>query len=523
MANVIVNTNKENDFNDLINNNNYRFKVGLISFDGRYQELKIGAINSLVIEDNFTDFFHKGYIILNNNFDAVERITDFINTENAASSTTFSPNKGFIFKGDCRDLLVIDILPKLDDSQGSFSEGESNDVFRLLFTFAIYNTEEVIGKLPGEKFKKLYFWDLYYEILREKNSYFSTSNYVDASNITDLPDSERSVFTGDAIKNFLKDFFNENDGLTADIDEERFDKGSTKIFFSSPSCFKGIDCLNYLLGRHVSDRNNNYDVSFLRLDRSTKKFTYESLSKSFASALDSNSSTSNALIGSEYLETFKLGTYSDSNNEYQIENVSFTPLNGLYLGKFGTINNFTYDPMPGEISQFELASYIVHSYNNNDKSFNLDENQNSINATLSSYFKNYVSPFNKLSYDNAYSNFFPGEYRQTQKNTRNIFSIVKDDPIQRLSYGRNRALFGTLFFNNSILFRVPGSTHRQSGKFIGIDRDGAQPFSDFDSKILGVYYVIQTRHVFEGSEYFNDLRCIKTYSYDNLFLNTKSK
>lgn len=521
MANILVNTSGDADFKDIINNNNYRFKVGLASADGRYQELKIGAINSLVIEDNFTDFFHKGYIIINNRFDAVERISDFINKEKSSINASFSPNKGFIFKGDSRDLLIIDILPKLDESQGYTNSSSGDEAFRLLFNFCIYNTEEVAGTIPGEKFKKLYFWDLYYEILREKNSYFSTADYIDSDKINDLSNSDRAIFTGDAIKSFLKSFFDEKDGLPVAIDDENFDQGSTKIFFSAPSSYKGIDCLTYLMGRHVSSEKNNYDQCFLRLERGTSKFTFQSLAKTFSNALNTNSN--NALMGSEYLETFKLGTYSDSDNTYEIDKVSFTPTNGLYLGKFGTINNFTYDPMPGEISQYELASYLVHSYDGDEKSFNIDENKNSINATLSSYFNNYVVPFNKLSYDNAYSNFFPGEYRQLQKNVRNVFSIVGDDSIQRLSYGRNRALFGSIFFNNSVLFRVPGSTHRQAGKFIGIDREGAQPYSDFDSKILGVYYVIQARHIFEGNEYFNDLRCVKTYSYDNLFLNTKSK
>jgi hypothetical protein len=56
----------DENFNNIINGNNYRFNIGLVTADGRYQELKIASINSLVIEDLFTDFYHKGYIIINN-------------------------------------------------------------------------------------------------------------------------------------------------------------------------------------------------------------------------------------------------------------------------------------------------------------------------------------------------------------------------------------------------------------------------------------------------------------------------
>jgi len=521
MATTIIDSQKS-DFLDVINNNTYRFKVGLLSVDGRYQELKIGAINSLVIEDDFTRFFHKGYIIINNKFDAVERVADFKNKEQAKTSTTFTPNKGFIFKGDSRDILVIDILPKLSNDDNYTGSDDENKAFRLLFKFVIYNTEEILGQIPGEKFKKLYFWDLYYELLREKNSYFSTANYIEDKNVLDLNNTDRGINTGDAIKNFLKDFFSESDGYPITFSDS-FDTGGSKIYFSSPASFKGIDCLDYLLGRHVSEKTYDFDQSFLRIERGTYNFIFESLSKTFSKALYLNSSSSESQIGANYLETFNLGIYSDSNNEYEIEAISFTPTNALNLGKYGTINNFVYDPMPGELSQQELVTHVVHSYDSNEKVFNIDENRNTINSILSAYFKNYVSPFNKVSYDAAYSNFYPGEYRLLQKNVKNTFSIIAADADQRLSTGRNKALFSSIFLNNSVMFRVPGSTHRQAGKFIGIDRKGAQPYSDFDSKILGIYFVIEVKHIFEGNEYFNDIRCIKTYSYDNLFLNTNSK
>ena len=56
------------EFINIINNNPYRFNIGLFTSDGRYQQLKMGAINSLVLVDNFTNFYHDGYIIINNTF-----------------------------------------------------------------------------------------------------------------------------------------------------------------------------------------------------------------------------------------------------------------------------------------------------------------------------------------------------------------------------------------------------------------------------------------------------------------------
>lgn len=512
----------DKNFDNIINGNNYRFNVGLVTADGRYQELKIASINSLVIEDQFTDFFHKGYIIINNRYDGVERLADVKNKEKLTVSPNFVPDKGFIFRGDSRDFLLIDIMPKVDETTYGFNDDEkANNVFRILFTFSIYNTEEIAGELPGEKFKKLYFWDIYYDLLRNKNSYFSTSNFLNnKQDIIYLSNADRGISTGVAIKHFLQDFFNKEDGLSITINEEEFDTGSTSVFFSAPARFKGIDCLKYLLNRHVSDANNNFDQGFLRKSRSNASFSLQSLGSIFKRALTENSPS----IGQYYLETFKLGEYSDSSNEFVIESVAFTPPNSLYLGKYGTISNFIYDPMPGEYSQQDVVTTLVHSYNYDEKSFNIDQDRNTIMAALSVYGKNYVEPFNKLCPDdNAYINFYPGEYRLQQKNIKNVLSVVEVNADQRLAAGRNKTLFNNIFLNNTVCFKVPGSTHRQAGRFIGINREGATAYSDFDSKILGVYFVIEVKHMFEGNDYYNELRCVKTYSYDNLFLNTKSR
>jgi len=512
----------DENFNNIINGNNYRFNIGLVTADGRYQELKIASINSLVIEDLFTDFYHKGYIIINNRYDGVERLADVKNKERLTVTTNFIADKGFIFRGDSRDFLIVDIMPKLDDTQFSFNDdNKANTSFRMLFTFSIYNTEEIAGELPGEKFKKLYFWDIYHDVLKNKNSYFSTSNYLkNKPGINNLSNTERGIPTGVAIKYFLQEFFNKDDGLSISINENEFDSGSTSVFFSAPARFKGIDCLTYLLNRHVSDANNNFDQGFLRKSRSDSSFSLQSLGTYFKKALTENSPS----IGQYFLETFKIGEYSDKNNEFIIESVSFTPPNSLYLGKYGTISNFVYDPMPGEYTQQDLVTTLVHSYNNDEKSFNIDQDRNTIMSILSVYGKNYVEPFNKLCPDeNAHINFYPGEYRMQQKNVKNILSVVEVNADQRLAAGRNRAIFNNVFLNNTVLFKVPGSTHRQAGRFIGINREGATAYSDFDSKILGVYFVLEVKHLFEGNDYFTELRCVKTYSYDNLFLNTKSR
>lgn len=509
-----------------INNNPYRYNIGLITSDGRYQELRVGAINSLVILDNFANFYHEGYIIINNTFDAVERLNDFQRSEQLQTAKTFTQTKGYLMRGDSRDLLVIDIMPILEENS-DYSIKSSEDAekaFKLSFTFAIYNSEEIQGNAPGEKFKKLYFWDIHYELLREKNSYFSTADSIDSDNISSLGDNDRGILTGDAIKTFLLDFFKEEDGWPITVDDETFDTGSTDIFFSAPARFKGIDCLEYLLDRHASSSENNFDRAFLRIERNSSNFAFESLKDIFKSAI-ADTSNQGPIVGAGYLETFKLGLYSETSNDWNLNQIDFTPAGALFLDKYGTINNFAYDPMPGEISQKEIAGVLVHSYDHDCKQFQIDQQRNTINASLSVYKENYVDVFNKVSQKNTkiYENIFPGEYRTANKNVRHAFTVISDSDDQRLTQGRNKVLFNSVYMNSAITFRVPGSTHRQAGKFIGINFDGASPDSEFNRKLLGVYFVVSVKHMFSGNEYFNEIKCIKTYNYENLLLSPGTK
>lgn len=511
-----------------INNNPYRFNIGLATSDGRYQELRVGAINNLVIDDMFVNFYHSGYIILNNTFDAVERITEFKSTDKLQSSTNKNTERGYLMRGDSRDLLIVDIMPIFNenDPYNQTADKDADEAFKMSFIFSVYNTEEIMGSSPGQKFKKLYFWDIHYELLREKNSYFSTANSIDGGIISAYDDYERGIYTGDAIKNFLTDFFKDEDGWPIKIGNI-FDQGSTTVFFSSPAGFKGIDCLEYLLSRHASSIKNNFDQSFLRIERNTSNFNFESLSDIFKKAL-ANVSNDKTVIGSSYIETFKLGAYSEVSGTEEtmtLERVDFTPIDALFFDKYGTINNFSYDPMPGEYSQSNLATIMVHSYDFGQKQFQIDQERNSITATLSTFKDNYVSNFSKASktFTNVYENIFPGDYRLLNKNVRNVFTVISDDADQRLTQGRNKALFNSIFFNSAITFRVPGSPSRQAGHFIGINYDGASSTSEFNKKLLGIYFVISVKHIFSGNEYFNEIRCVKTYNYDKLLLGENSK
>jgi len=553
-------------YNHRINNNDYIFKVTLVSAAGdrsRAQDIKPTAIKEFFISDTLNNFYQQGYIIINNTQDVIERDTPDAEPydkpsyyNNAGASDPNNPDgansnadAGFLFRGESRDILRVDIMPRLDGTAvDSLGSDDGRKYFYMGYDFAIYDSEELVGESPGQKYKKLYFWDLYYQLLLEKNVPFSTANVISntAPNNTytststpgtsaSLPqnadNSDRAIPTGIALREFLKAAFpdNENypisfsvnvpgiDNATAlsqqDQDQQNidWDIGGTKIFFSTPANFKAMDCVNYILSRHVSNTTSNFDQCFLQLERHNRQFTFKSLSQFFRQAYNPESDTP----GDFYIETLKIGGNTQQDGKQNVAPY-FTPRTGVYFERIGTIKNFSFDNMAGLHAQQRLVPTFVHSYDYETKQFQIDIERNGIAQSMKTYQQNYINYLNSGGEDPAYANFAPGQLRYQNKNVQNVFATTEQDPDQRLAWGRNEFLYASIFTNNLISFRLPGSTHRQAGNFIGIDRDGAIPNSKFDNKLLGIYLIVESKHTFTGNEYFNDLHCIKVYNFKQL-------
>jgi hypothetical protein len=506
-----------NDFPYQINNNYYLFNVHLVTFDGRLKQVNPDSIKQLVIEDDFQSPFHKGYIVLDNKFDNLEQT--YLNLKETGNPQSYIPGATqntstdqFFLKGDCRDVLRVVILPKLDENT---SYNYSEDVlqhFLLFFEFSIYNEEDIKGDSLNTKLKKLYFWDYNYEILREKNSYFSTANTVDTADIEDLSNGDRAIKTGTAIKELLKNSFDDAEGAIPAFSKD-FDEGSTSIFFSAPAQYKAIDSLNYLLSRHVSNRESNFDPGVLRFERYPKEFSLISLKKYFDNAVDK----ATGAPGVYFLEEYKITGYNASKDGSSSYNFStnYGPQFAPYFRTIGNISTYSFDNMAGLFSQDELVPKIVHFYSYNDKQFEIDSERNASKQTFDALQNNYINCFN--------GQFSPtilaGNYRETNKNTKNIFASVETSADQRLSLGRSKFFNDYVMNNNVFIFRVIGSTHRQAGRFISITRDTSLPGSDFDKKVLGVYLIVNVKHIFENANYFNDVVCVKTYLNEDIFLN----
>jgi len=310
----VTNESGFSDFSYLINNNFYDFRVFLVSFDGRMKRLTPPSIKSLVIEDNIDNPFHSGYAVLDNKQDNIE--SNYKKKLDQTSREYYIPNSNlnyneetgtYLFNGDCRDILSVTILPKLTEGSTNTRDENVFKYFLLKFDFVIYNTEEIDDGTQEGKLKKIYFHEWDYEVLRERNSYFSTSNYLNlkSTDIQDLSNSERRISTGAALSAAITEGLNVNGAYKPEF--ELFETGSTSLFFSSPGDFKYIDSINYILDRHLSDSQSNFSPCILQLERYPKKYTLRSLHNIFSNAV--NFESGKILPGNEFLENFKIAGF----------------------------------------------------------------------------------------------------------------------------------------------------------------------------------------------------------------------
>ena len=493
----------------IINNTQYDYNIVLINPEGRYFVFRPEAIKDLTIYDAINQYASRGYLVYDNSYDALERPTITTDSQNPEATTTNT--KSYVFRGDARDILRIQITPLLNPNNpipGGVKD-TTKKFFTLNYEFVIYDVEDTCLEQPDSKLRKLYFHDTFQQVLMEKNVQFSTASIAPSAK-QGSTDDKRSVKTGTAIKELLKSAFPDSEGFNIAFDND-FDLGGTDIFFTAPADYKADDCLKYLLERHVSTAANNYDLCFLKIGRWPRTWSLTSLRQMFDNAyIPSKKSDSG---GPLYLERFLLGGAGDNPKPSSFEmTVTRSPEISIVFADTNTVENFTFLPPAGSHTQQEVVSKLVHAYRTSEKSFFIDSDENDFTNLQEAYVDNYVKNM-KGANGRPVSNLVSNQIRAKRENIENVYTTIDASPEQRLSVGRSDTLKSAVFLNKALTFRVKGATYRQAGYFISLDRNNSLTDSSFDDKLLGLYLIVEVRHTFIGNDYYNDLICVKTYNY----------
>jgi len=511
-----------------IDNVDFKYYVYLVNGNGKYMGLTTDAIELLNIKDNLLDIAASGSCVIRNDNDVIERSN--LNIQVDQTDNYFGQPKGksdtyideFFFRNDCRDFLYVYIEPELQD----IFNNEDIDTLRpnstLFYVFSIINNKDI--STGGQKFKELELIDADLEILREKNLGFSTSYLVknQTENLTHKDDSERGIFTGEVIKNLIITGLDAGGALEKTeqngsvINETLFDLGTSSLFYSSPADYNVLDDITYVDGRHTSSAYP-HDPCILRKDRYSHQYTYISYKDYFKNAIFQ---TEDGLAsgGFAHIETIYVGEEAGTQVNNRKRRTPYVPYNNITIGDYSMVNDYNFSNMSGLDTQSELVTTAVHSYQTNDKQFQIDLTNNNVSRSMTDYFDYFVRGDKEKPLfvgENLNTNTFLNQLRKNNINIKNTFSINDNEPDQRLGLGRNNFLKNAIFLNNALSLELKGLTFRSSGKFFSFERKSGSYDSKYDDKVFGTYFIVEVEHTFKKNNYTNSLIGVKTYLFEN--------
>lgn len=328
---------------------------------------------------------------------------------------------------------------------------------------------------------------------------------------TQLTNEQRAAYTGECIAYILKNALNSDKAVYEETvngvkTTPDFERGSTKLFFTSPDSFSYMDTINYLLEYHVSS-SPSQDQVFLSKNVYTGVYTLISYSDLFSKAYINKQGVDAG--GKYFLENFTIAGAQDTDG-IKMNNPK-KPLITLELGETSDIQDVSFFNIPSDDYSKKINSKIVHTYNISEKEFFINMIDGDIEHVSDEFNTFYVSTMKGK--DNAPAPSLPLNQTKLQnKSYTSEFSVYNDyDSI--FAKGRNKLLNNMLMLNIGVEISVKGNISRCTGKFFSIDRKGDYIDNSFDNKFLGIYFIISVDHSFKDGEYTNKIIAVKTYHF----------
>ena len=468
-----------------------------------------------------------------------------------------------LFNNDGSDLLYVKIIP----SDISFvGQRSTKSDWKLEYTFAISDIVDIENPVgleglptnPSIRCKKLYLVDYKYHLMQSKKLLYSS--YFPSENETVNQRPEGIKETGLMIRDIFRlcGFSKSLPPLNSKKEEYKnsWDIGSSKMFYTASSDSKASDVLDYIYAHHTSENSKTvifkngelksnlngvsggkaevFDFCILKSERSPNSENIEThqgiqdmyvgeislvpMMKYFENAGNEYNSPGKFQVEHFFVpDSLKPSEYEPLRSPVDIENK--IPQDFKQKG-YSEIVKYTLMDMSALTNIQLFKSAPVISNNMRTGEFKMELMENRIETVKRFIADNYIENLYR-AYGNESSqndDYFLVSLDKTKDlyNINPVYSLyggIEDNPI-RQSYGIQNLLKMGIFLNQGINFKVPGLTLRTSGRFIGIDKYlGADSESLYDEKLLGQYFVIDVKHIFEGTSYYNDITAIKIHNW----------
>lgn len=495
------------------------------------------GVDGLVIEESLANWWVKGWIILKNDFEIIERgAKQTIRKTAGEDGSTVSETVGdkvdplYLFRHDARNKINIRIFPVIENT-----ELVPKESWEINYDFIVYDIEDMPSPNSVRKSKKLYFIDERYQLFSERNICWSTSTHGPAATTTQtpwkLPDEERTMNANMALASIIqaaagKDPGNETrlsnynvgyddmgsidkpnlpldniDNTNWNSDGSLAAESEAAVLYTSPANSTVLDDLDYV---SYFTKGSDQGPVFLRLGRSTmdKKWKLLSLTDYFSKAEQIE-----RLILQDGLEATQNVYIPRANISSGSNIINFTS------GRASLIKKYKFASMAA-IDDARIINRPMHHYDFSTGEYSITYSDNKA-----------IDVVNKLKEiaSNGLYNFTGGSKGKPQlllnvnKTKSTGLSIVNQLSVQNhgpSNLSQIQMIKDSIFLNQGLYFQAEGLTFRTPGKFVFVDRTDSNDFNAFDDKFLGQWFITKVTHFFSQEQYLTDVVATKIDAYN---------
>lgn len=483
LPNISKNPNPENrDISINVGGVRYILEIYFVNSDG-FLKVQNNIFKQLEFRDNIYNPFLSISLILRNNNNEIE--SNIVTTKNGPKTEL-----QYDFKGNSDEFVLIKFKPDVETNNNI----NQKDKFYYQLELPCFIKDEEEFEEAGNKYKIFELMDVKYRELMYPTKQWSTNQTLlkqpQNEPISQLSDFERSVYTGDALKDLIETFISKNV-----INESRWDRGNSKLFYSSPIGTTPMQIMEYLVDNHVSTNNN--DLCLLREDK-YGKLNFLSIKDIFDGVSINNS------IGPEVVGSYELPVEA---NDYGA-NISPPTYKDIspFVSNF-PIRKYNFLNFSATSSLERIRSTNTVNYNFNNKKFSFYNNEGDIENSIKYFNDNFLT---NIPSKKAKITFEPGEKVLDRSLFTTIYSTSQDENTTRYE-GRNELIKNLLYLSNNIEIEANGNINLRAGKFINVVRDTGID-SKFERKIQGYYFILDTHHIINNKEYISNVVATKPYS-----------
>lgn len=469
----------------------------------RYQ-FNWNSVHELTIVNDLLNWVWEGTMVINDQMHLFERLFDSPEKrmlgQHGVNEVDVIRSIPYLFKNDNSDILHVTIKPKFRANDTSVPMAMIDDYWCLNGEFVVYDKTD----LPldrDDRLKALKFVDKDLVAMREIHPQWSTATSTlntQIKNQNTATDDDRAMYTGVAIRSLLID-----NGF--EVDEDHWDNGSTKIYYSTYGNTSLESAIKYLLSHHISEKGN--DICFFNKDYVTKKYRLISITDYLKMA-----GNQYKIPGEWQTEHFYMTTTSDSKtlpSPYKAPNKPIADTNPNWDATLAPLDSYEYiDAVPEAATSINIPQIIVA--HNNYKQFIVDCTATEM-KTSKIIKETYIPQL--YTYDGQPITKFNDNAREFV-NT-NISYIPYWDERMRSRYGIAKSVYNKIFTSGGIIIQAEGRYFRRVGVFVGLDRIGFTE-NDFDRKFLGQWFITTVVHKFNFDKYKNRMYGVKVHTYSPL-------